>query len=426
MNRIGRSFRSATKRATQYPAVVVDTHGTRASVRLSGNGAILHNLAVIGGNVDVGEAVQVDYTTPEPTVVAVSKTWATEDDLYRLLKKYQIPEPQVPITEFDKVMLFCHRDASEYHLYAPTRNAIVAAQSYAYQYDEDEYGEFQGFGHWSIRLPPVEITPAPYSWGSSHDFFRPIHLFSEGVEGARLHGYVDMMGGGSTYENIHFYFYSPQDKYQYPARNVFLQMLGNYDNDYIMNDGDLTVTSGSAYDTKFINCKFTVFGYDFIDPGTPEPGKSTINSSLWENVNIYPPDGTNDVNLIFERCTFYAQSSDNVSWASGISIGEDWLAGDGPGRVHVIYKNCQFGPLMTKPFCVNTDTSGDPNIKTITASNLLMPGVTSYLSPERIYDGGLFILDNELDQSPINHAHTSGSSGGYDENAFHINEAGEY
>lgn len=423
MNRIGRSFRSATKRATQYPAVVVDTHGTRASVRLSGNGAILHNLAVIGGNVDVGEAVQVDYTTPEPTIVSVSKTWATEDDLYRLLKKYQIPEPQVPITEFDKVMLFCHRDPSEYQLFAPTWEGISQACSYAYWHDEDEYGEYQGFGHWSIRIPPVEILAN--SWGSSITFNRPIHIFSEGAEGARLHGYVDMYGAG-TVENVHFYWNAQQSKGQYPVENLFLILMGNDDPDFIMNDGDLTVTSGSAYDTRFINCKFTAFGYDLHDPGDPDVGKSSYEYNLYENVVITPPDGSNDVKVIFENCQFYAQSSSNVGWASGVAFAEHSLAASGAGRAKAFFVDCQFHENMDKPFLVNVDTTSEPNVKSITASNLLMPGVTNYLSPERIYDGGLFILDNELDQSPINHVHSSGSSGGYDENAFHLNEAGEY
>ncbi len=87
MTRIAKDIKRNVKRGTQYPAVVVDVHGTRASARLSTNGAIVHNLSVIGGPVLIGEVVSVDYTTPEPTIVTVSKEWLTEDDLARALRK---------------------------------------------------------------------------------------------------------------------------------------------------------------------------------------------------------------------------------------------------------------------------------------------------------------------------------------------------
>jgi len=87
MTRIAKDIKRNVKRGTQYPAVVVDVHGTRASARLSTNGAIVHNLAVIGGPVLVGEVVSVDYTTPEPTIVSIAKEWLTQADLDAALRK---------------------------------------------------------------------------------------------------------------------------------------------------------------------------------------------------------------------------------------------------------------------------------------------------------------------------------------------------
>lgn len=87
MTRINKNIRNAVKRGTQYPAVVIDVHGSRASAKLSVTGATVHNLAVIGGPVAIGELVSVDYTTQEPTIVAIAKEWLTEDDLNAALKK---------------------------------------------------------------------------------------------------------------------------------------------------------------------------------------------------------------------------------------------------------------------------------------------------------------------------------------------------
>jgi hypothetical protein len=343
-----------------------------------------------------------------------------------MLAKYKIPEPEDPITEFDKVMLFCHRDASQYRTYPATRAGIQMATSYAYDYDEGEYGSFQGFGHWSLRLPPLEIIPND-GWGYDINLNRPMHVWSEGQLGGRLHGYMAFEGGGTTVENIHFYWNAEQSKGQYPVYNLFLTLWGNEDPDYVMNDGDLTVTSGSAYDVRFIRCKFTSFGYDGTTGSEPDPGKDYYQYNQYNNVSLYPPDGTNDVKVIFEDCDFYAMSR-NPSWNSGTVLEETWLAGNDVGRAHIEYRNCRIAPNMDKPFLVNTDTTGEPNVKTIKTSNSQWHGLADVVStPDRIYDGGQWLLDSELDLAPVNHVHgSSGSSGGYDASAFHVNEAGEY
>lgn len=85
--RLSRQIRRGARAGTHMPAVVVDVFFNRVSARLSSNGAIVRNLPVVGGPVDVGDTVFVDYTTPEPTAVAIGKEWLTQDDLDRALSR---------------------------------------------------------------------------------------------------------------------------------------------------------------------------------------------------------------------------------------------------------------------------------------------------------------------------------------------------
>jgi hypothetical protein len=87
MSKLSRDLRVSAKRGTSVPASVVDVFFGRASARLSNNGAIVRNLAVIGGPVEIGDTVMVDYTTPEPTIVAIGKEWLTQSDLDRALSR---------------------------------------------------------------------------------------------------------------------------------------------------------------------------------------------------------------------------------------------------------------------------------------------------------------------------------------------------
>lgn len=74
MRGIARGVRTVVKQGNSVPAVVVDVHGVRASVQLAGNGALYRNLRVVGGPVEIGETVHVDFTTSEPTIVAPGKS----------------------------------------------------------------------------------------------------------------------------------------------------------------------------------------------------------------------------------------------------------------------------------------------------------------------------------------------------------------
>jgi hypothetical protein len=87
MSRLKQSIRTTTKRGSSIPATVVDINGNRASAQLAGRGAIYRNLEVIGGPAKVGDFCHVDMTTPEPTIVMTSKTWLTEEEMNRALRR---------------------------------------------------------------------------------------------------------------------------------------------------------------------------------------------------------------------------------------------------------------------------------------------------------------------------------------------------
>jgi hypothetical protein len=98
MTKLARDLRISAKQGTHVPATVVDVFFKKASARLSTTGAIVRNLPVVGGPVDIGEVVMVDYTTPSPTIVAIGKEWLTMDDLNRRLAQLETPEPGGQIT----------------------------------------------------------------------------------------------------------------------------------------------------------------------------------------------------------------------------------------------------------------------------------------------------------------------------------------
>jgi hypothetical protein len=103
--RINKNVRLAVKRGTSYPAIVTDVVGTRASAKLSMGGATVHNLRVVGGPVDVGDVVNIDYTTPEPTIVAAGKIGLTESDLQKIIKGTSTgvnPKPSVSVGDMLK------------------------------------------------------------------------------------------------------------------------------------------------------------------------------------------------------------------------------------------------------------------------------------------------------------------------------------
>jgi hypothetical protein len=87
--RLNQGIRNTAKQGKLINATVIAVHQNRASVRLGGTGAVIHNLQVTGGPVYKGNTVSVDFTTPEPTVVAMGRSWVTREEMMRELAKLQ-------------------------------------------------------------------------------------------------------------------------------------------------------------------------------------------------------------------------------------------------------------------------------------------------------------------------------------------------
>ena len=104
MSRLSKNIRTGVRRGNSLPAVIVDVNVNRASAQLSGRGAIYRNLEVIGGPASIGDLCHVDLTTPEPTIVMTSKTWLTEDDLNRALRR--LPGSTATGFSLDKIWVF--------------------------------------------------------------------------------------------------------------------------------------------------------------------------------------------------------------------------------------------------------------------------------------------------------------------------------
>lgn len=85
MSELLRTIKTGVRTGASIRGTVVDVFFGRVSVRLVDNGQILRNLDVVGGPVDIGASVMVDFTTPKPTVVATGQTGITLSDVQDLL-----------------------------------------------------------------------------------------------------------------------------------------------------------------------------------------------------------------------------------------------------------------------------------------------------------------------------------------------------
>lgn len=70
MSKLSRRARLNSKRSNKVPAIIINIAGKRGTVRLSGNGAMLHNLTIVGGPVEVGDTVEVDFSSTTPVIQA--------------------------------------------------------------------------------------------------------------------------------------------------------------------------------------------------------------------------------------------------------------------------------------------------------------------------------------------------------------------
>lgn len=407
MSRVDKNIRKAVKTATQYPATIVDTHGGTASARLSGNGAIVHNLQIIGGPVDIGDKVSVDYTTPEPTVVATSRAWLTMDDLNRELAKIKQPEASEALSEIDKFIagdkediaawkwiatgherglldaayhlwdLFPDTDLWPNNLFIRWPNARIGDPRDEHMdewYDGGVIGSWIGENPrscilnnaWAMQASGTRmenlsiITSSTYSWTTVYNFW----LWNEaGPTYIREDGNTD-----AIYRNCHF------------EANPYMEVP------YSMSEGEAngaipfanfwiadSASDGDKFNYYFYDCTF----YSRVGPS------STLNPHA---IYFSGGAGSEDVYVYLYNCTIDCgpQPFSNEDW--GIM---DEGYGGNEGKLHVYAYNCRF-------------IGGDPaNMDCLT-------------------------IMEEGDRASILHTHTSGSSGGYDDMAVHMSVSGEW
>jgi hypothetical protein len=183
-NFLTRNIRTTTRSATIIPAVVVDMFFGKASVRLVTNGAILHNLDVVGGPVGVGSSVNVDFSKPVPMVLAPSQEAVTSSYVARSIASSSPPGTAEPgLFDLSKIIVLPVCD-----LYIPTYDGLIDALT-AVLSDQ------------SILLPAVEIA-------LEDNVILPSLVSIESISKLKtvidLAGYSITMGEGSIMKHITF------------------------------------------------------------------------------------------------------------------------------------------------------------------------------------------------------------------------------
>jgi len=87
MSRLSKKIQQKARQGRAIPAVVVDIFGPKVTIKLGKNGlGATHRLDYIGGPPEIGEIVNVDFTTDPPAVTQRGKEWLTSDDLLKALE----------------------------------------------------------------------------------------------------------------------------------------------------------------------------------------------------------------------------------------------------------------------------------------------------------------------------------------------------
>jgi hypothetical protein len=375
------------------------------------NGAIVHNLRVIGGPVDIGDEVSVDYTTPEPTIIAVSKSWLTDDDLQRALKKIPVPLSPRAIREYDNFILTQLDDVSKTKwIPIPGWVGLSYIQDYAWDL-QDEFGSWPDL---VIRWPPgLVYYPSVYeNMAEWYDGGVLCANIGESRDSTMFLGAWATQLNGNWFENISFFSAST---YTYvTAYNFYL-----WENAAPLDYADQRISGNQDWISR--NCRFVsqcmLDGDDQLVPYEINMGIPYSNFWIYDSV-AYP------LNMYFYDCEFYSRTNtratikphaiyfeggadqENINvylYNCLIDAGdnpfsnEDWDTmdegyGGNFGHLHVYAYNCQWIDLDGSPL----DPSTIPN---------------------------LTILDDG-DRSPIVHSHSGGT--GVDSSAVHLSEAGQW
>lgn len=104
------------------PGIVVDVFFDRASVQLSG-GPRLTGLQIIGGPIAAGDTVGVDFTTPQPTVVAQGAEGLNQDDLDAAIAKIA----QQSVSQIPQIRICLFSGGTIVDMFDPTPEGLTSA-----------------------------------------------------------------------------------------------------------------------------------------------------------------------------------------------------------------------------------------------------------------------------------------------------------
>lgn len=416
MARVPQNIRNVSRTATHYPGTIVDVHGGKASARLSGNGATVHSLDVIGGPVEIGESVTVDFSTPDPTIIATSKSWLTMDDLMRELAKLKALEPEDPLEERPYWWTLQLDDPSLSKVW-PTTGETGWYDAIYYEVWELWVND-SGFPDIVVRWPPGVISnPSDEHMDELYDGGTMASHVGVGYNPPILNNTWATVVNGNRFENIsfravstyqwvtayNFYFW-----YQDPSAGV--------NNEWVRQDPN------AWYDCIFRNCLFSSIGYP-EDKQALTPGE--YNDGVpYANIWLYDANDDADYTLHFYDCEFYARTNPSAT-VDPAAIHFDTSATGTPDRPVIYLHNCKIdcGPQPFNSYDWS-DKYNELNNITVYAYNCQFIDYNGNpIDPTTI--NNLVIMDDG-DRSPVNHFHTGGSSGAFDANAVHTNVAGEW
>jgi hypothetical protein len=406
--RVPQNIRKVSRTATHYPATIVDKLGGRASARLSGNGATIHDIPIIGGPVDIGDDVLVDFSTPDPTIITTSKEWLTMDDLMRELAKLKTLEPEDPMEE-RPYWWTLRIDDNSFSKVWPTTGEQGWYDAIYYEVWELWENDV-GFPDIVVRWPPGVINrPEDEHMDELYDGGTMASHIGVGHNPPILNNTWATALNGNRFENISFRCVSTYSwTTGYNFYWWFQDPSAGTNNEWVRQD------SRAWYDCIFRNCLFSTIGYpEDIYPLTPGEYDGGIPYAChW----ILDGNDDSDYTFHFYDCEFYARTNPSCTGTPAAIHFDSDVDNATPDNPVIYLHNCKIdcGPQPFNSYDWNTvyayncqfiDYNGNP-IDPTTINNLV------------IMDDG--------DRSPVNHIHTSGSSGAFDANAIHTNVAGEW
>jgi hypothetical protein len=388
--------------------------GNRASAQLSGNGAIAHNLSIIGGPVKTGDSVLVDYSTPEPTIIATSESWLTMDDLMREIAKLKTPEPYDALTEYEKWIVTTLDDTTSMF-----QAGSVGEQGWLQAVNYECWERFGDDDLWPdlvVRFPPGLVSnPADEHMDELYDGGVVASYVGDAMNPAILNNTWATQLNGNRYENISFRTVST---YSWLTTYNFFWWFQPGPT-YVRADQD----NPDWNKCIFRNCLFSTIGYPedkyALTPGEYNQGVPYANH--W----IYDGNDGEEYEMHFYDCKFYARTNPSATGNPAAFHFDTDSDDTTPDKPSIYLYNCKIdcGPQPFNSFDWNDKWNELSRIEVYAYNCQFLDTDGSPLDPTTI--ANLTIMDGG-DRSPVTHIHTSGSSGGFDANAIHTNVAGEW